>query len=132
MYPPQPDVVHSYLLVFTAQDNYSSRLESALVLLDIGGGKWRLLITHRDAHYPKFEFRKWLLQLPPLDGPEIPGSRDFATLPSAADVDAFIQDAGWSFQPSNGCHFTRAAIYSDTWRQILGYSPRYEIAKPAA
>jgi hypothetical protein len=132
MYPPQPDVVGSYLLAFEEQDDYSTRLESALLLLDIGGGKWRLLITHREAHYPKFDPRKWVLQIPSADGPPIPGSRDFAARPSATDVDTFIRDAGWRFQPVEGYHFTRAAIYSDTWQKILGYAPPYEIAKPKA
>ena len=126
--PPQTDVRHSYLLAYTAQDDQNEH-ESAFLLLERSSG-WRLLIANRGIDHHTRERSDWSCFSRVLDAPDWQGWQDFSSLPSATEVDAFLRDREWSFQPGYTLHFRRAELYSDTWKKVLGYTPSYTMAKP--
>src|SRR3984893_1857970 len=127
--PPQPDVHHSHLLAYTAQDDQDEQ-ESAFLLLELASGQWRLLIAHRSLDHRTQERSPWSCFAHVLDGPDWQGWQDFSSLPSATEVDAFLRDREWSFQPGYTLHFRRAELYSETWKKVLRYTPSYTMAKP--
>ena len=128
--PPQADVLHSYLLAYAAQDDQSEH-ESAFLLLDCAGGRWRLLIAHRGRDHRTGKRSAWSCFSRVADAPDWQGWQDFTSLPSATQVDTFLRDREWSFEPGYTYHFRRAELYTDTWKRVLGYVPSYRFTPPA-
>jgi hypothetical protein len=127
--PRQPEVRQSHLLAYTAQDDQSEH-ESAFLLLELSRGDWRLLIVHRGLDHRSGERRSWSCFSRVADAPDWQGWQDFTTLPTASEVDAFLRDRGWSFQPGYTYHFRRAELYTETWKRVLGYVPSYRFTPP--
>jgi hypothetical protein len=128
--PPQPDVRQGHLLAYTAQDDQNEH-ESAFLLLELSRGGWRLLIAHRSIDHLTRKRSMWSCFSRVLDGPDWQGWQDFQSLPTAAEVDAFLRDREWSFQPGYTEHFLRADLYTETWKRVLGYTPSYRMTPPA-
>ena len=125
--PPQPDVQRSHLLAYTLQDDQNHH-ESAFLLLELSPGGWRLLIAH--DHRTR-ERSTWYCFSRRLDAPDWQGWQDFKALPTATEVDAFLRDREWSFQPGYTDHFLRADLYIETWKRVLGYAPSCRMTPPA-
>jgi hypothetical protein len=128
--PPQPDVRHGHLLAYTAQDDQNEH-ESAFLLLELSRGGWRLLIAHRSIDYRTRKRSAWSCFSRALDGPDWQGWQDFESLPTAREVDAFLRDREWAFQPGYTHHFLRADMYTETWKRVLGYTPSYTMTPTA-
>jgi hypothetical protein len=128
--PPQRDIRDSHLLAYTAQDDQDEH-ESAFLLLELPRREWRLLIAHRSLDHRTRKRSAWSCFSRVLDGPDWQGWQDFKSLPSASEVDAFLRDRYWSFQPGYTYHFRRSELYTETWKKVLGYVPSYRMAPPA-
>lgn len=125
--PQQPDVRSSHLLAYTLQDDQSEH-ESAFLALELSRGGWRLLIAHRGIDHRTGKRRTWACFSQAADAPDWEGWQDFESLPSAGEVDAFLRDRDWSFQPGYTYHFVRAELYTQTWEKVLGYAPSFTMA----
>src|SRR4051812_13905208 len=69
---PQPDVRHSHLLAYTAQDDQDEH-ESAFLLLELSRADWRLLIAHRSIDHRTRKRSTWSCFFRALDGPDWQG-----------------------------------------------------------
>jgi hypothetical protein len=89
------------------------------------------LIAHRGIEHHTKKRSEWSCFSRIADAPDWQGWQDFSSLPSAAQVDAFLRDREWAFEPGYTYHFLRAELYTETWKKVLGYLPPYRFTPPA-
>jgi hypothetical protein len=102
--------------------------ESALIVLRMTDGTWRLAYAYRHPRdtYPGADV--WTLATI-TDVHQTP-SRDYRQRPPKEEVERFLRDSWWKFRPSEGFRLVRARVFSETWENAFGYRPDHQFVDP--
>jgi hypothetical protein len=115
------DVKAPYLLAFSAQvDDRPLYVENALLAIELTNGGWQLFNVFRHPKETNLIPHWYVFSV--TDVPVV-GARYYGRKPTREEVETFLKDAWWSFRATEGFRLVRGEVYSEVWKNVLGYEP---------
>ncbi|MGD0262338.1 MAG: hypothetical protein ABSD29_21450 [Verrucomicrobiota bacterium] len=118
-----------HLLAFSSMvDKRPLYIDYCLIAIELPKKHWCLVHAYRHPKDSTDVGRLWDV-MRVLDTP-IRGSKNYDHKPSKSEVEQFIRESIWRFQPLDGYMLITGQVYSATWEGALGYKPNYKFTKP--